>query len=65
MPIYVYRCPSGHTIELLQPLDAPAPDSCDECGQGPLEKVLAPPLIKFHGSGFYSTDYGRAGTGDG
>lgn len=60
MPIYVYRCPEGHTTELLQPVSAEAPDSCPECGAAPLEKLLAPPLIQFKGSGFYSTDYGKS-----
>ena len=31
------------------------------CGEGPVEKVLFPVAVHFKGSGFYSTDYGRAG----
>jgi predicted nucleic acid-binding Zn ribbon protein len=36
-----------------------APGSCEECGEGPLERVLYPVAVHFKGSGFYSTDYGR------
>lgn len=39
----------------------PAPDGCEECGAGPLERVLYPVAVHFKGSGFYSTDYGRGG----
>jgi putative FmdB family regulatory protein len=60
MPIYEYRCPNGHTFELFQKMsDAPA-ESCETCGAGPVEKVLFPVAVHYKGSGFYSTDYGRA-----
>ena len=61
MPIYEYRCPSGHTFELFQKMsDAPA-EACPTCGKGPVEKILFPVAVHFKGSGFYSTDYGRGG----
>jgi putative FmdB family regulatory protein len=60
MPIYEYRCPNGHTFELFQRMTDPAPEVCEACGEGPLTKVLYPAAIHFKGSGFYSTDYGRA-----
>ena len=59
MPIYEYRCPEGHTFELFQRIDDPAPDACELCGATPIRKVLYPAAIHFKGSGFYSTDYGR------
>jgi predicted nucleic acid-binding Zn ribbon protein len=37
----------------------PAPDACEVCGEGPVERVLYPVAVHFKGSGFYSTDYGR------
>ena len=40
--------------------DPPA-SVCEECGAGPVEKVLFPVAVHFKGSGFYSTDYGRGG----
>ncbi len=70
MPIYEYRCPNGHTFEVFQRMaDAPI-ERCQQCGAGPVEKVLFPVAVHFKGSGFYSTDYGRgsrktAGDGDG
>ena len=59
MPIYEYRCPNGHLFELFQRIGDPAPDACEECGEGPVERVLYPVAVHFKGSGFYTTDYGR------
>jgi putative FmdB family regulatory protein len=59
VPIYEYRCPSGHTFERFQSMTAPAPEKCDVCGAAPLELVLYPVAIHYKGSGFYSTDYGK------
>lgn len=61
MPIYEYRCPNGHTFEIFQRFaDAPV-EACQECGAGPVEKILFPVAVHFKGSGFYATDYGRGG----
>ena len=60
MPIYEYRCPNGHLFELFQRIGDPAPDACEVCGEGPLERVLYPVAVHFKGSGFYTTDYGRS-----
>ena len=61
MPIYEYRCPNGHTFEVLQRMsDAPV-EVCSTCGAGPVEKILFPVAVHFKGSGFYSTDYGKGG----
>ena len=60
MPIYEYRCPNGDVFELFQRMDEPPPETCQICGEGPLEKVLYPVAVHFKGSGFYSTDYGRS-----
>jgi predicted nucleic acid-binding Zn ribbon protein len=38
----------------------PPPNGCEVCGQGPVEVVLYPVAVHFKGSGFYTTDYGRA-----
>jgi putative FmdB family regulatory protein len=59
MPIYEYRCPNGHVFELFQRMTDEAPEKCEVCGAGPLERVLYPVAVHFKGSGFYSTDYGR------
>jgi putative FmdB family regulatory protein len=60
MPIYEYRCPDGHTFELFQRMTDPPAAECQICGAAPVSKVLYPAAIHFKGSGFYSTDYGRA-----
>jgi putative FmdB family regulatory protein len=59
MPIYEYRCPNGHVFELFQRMGDAAPEGCEVCGEGPLQRVLYPVAVHFKGSGFYSTDYGR------
>ena len=59
MPIYEYRCPNGHVFELFQRIGDPAPEVCETCGEGPVERVLYPVAVHFKGSGFYTTDYGR------
>ena len=61
MPLYEYRCPNGHTFEVIHRMADPGPSTCEVCGASPVEKVLYPAAIHFKGSGFYSTDYGRGG----
>jgi len=61
MPTYDYRCLNGHTFELFQRMSDAPPDTCEVCGEGPVERVLFPVAVHFKGSGFYSTDYGRGG----
>lgn len=60
MPIYEYKCENGHVFDVMQKMsDAPL-EECRECG-APVKKVLQPVGISFKGSGFYSTDYNKAG----
>ena len=61
MPIYEYKCPNGHLLEVLHGMNEPGPTKCDVCGAAPLERVLHPVAVHYKGSGFYSTDYGRGG----
>lgn len=61
MPIYEYRCPNGHLLEVFHGMNDPSPTSCEVCGASPLERVLHPVAVHYKGSGFYSTDYGRGG----
>jgi putative FmdB family regulatory protein len=67
MPIYEYKCPNGHHIEVFHGMSEPGPRECEVCGASPLERVLHPVAVHYKGSGFYSTDYGRGrkGTRDG
>ena len=64
MPLYEYQCDAcGHRFEVIQKYsDAPI-DVCPNCG-GAVSKLLSSPAIQFKGSGFYLTDYGRAGKTD-
>ena len=59
MPIYEYKCPNGHLLEVFHGMNEPSPAKCEVCGASPLERVLHPVAVHYKGSGFYSTDYGR------
>ncbi len=60
MPIYEYKCPNGHLLEVFHGMTEPGPERCELCGEAPLMRVLHPVAVHYKGSGFYSTDYGRA-----
>ena len=59
MPIYEYKCPNGHLLEVIHGMTEPGPERCEVCGAAPLVRVLHPVAVHYKGSGFYSTDYGR------
>ena len=61
MPLYEYQCDAcAHRFEVIQKFsDAPI-EVCPKCG-GPVRKLLSSPAIQFKGSGWYITDYARAG----
>jgi putative FmdB family regulatory protein len=59
VPIYEYKCPNGHDFEVFQKMTDDPPETCEVCGEGPVQRVLYPVAVHFKGSGFYSTDYGR------
>jgi putative FmdB family regulatory protein len=61
MPIYEYKCPNGHLLEVFHGMNEPGPERCEVCGAAPLVRVLHPVAVHYKGSGFYSTDYGRGG----
>jgi putative FmdB family regulatory protein len=65
MPLYEYQCEAcGHRFEVIQKFsDAPI-ETCEKCG-GQVRKLLSSPAIQFKGSGWYITDYARAGKSDG
>jgi putative FmdB family regulatory protein len=64
MPLYEYQCDAcDHRFEVIQKFsDAPI-DVCPKCG-GAVKKLLSSPAIQFKGSGWYITDYARAGKSD-
>jgi len=61
MPTYAYRCPKGHEFDLVQKISAPAGATCPECGQAAQRVITGGAGLVFKGSGFYITDYKRAG----
>jgi putative FmdB family regulatory protein len=64
MPLYEYQCDAcAHRFEVIQKYSDPKIDVCPKCG-GTVSKLLSSPAIQFKGSGFYLTDYGRAGKTD-
>jgi putative FmdB family regulatory protein len=64
MPTYGYRCGScGHEFEIRQGITDEPLTACPKCG-GKLSKMLYPAGIIFKGSGYYTTDYKSAGSGE-
>lgn len=65
MPLYEYECDAcGHRFEVIQKYADPPIHICPACG-GSVQKLLSSPAIQFKGSGWYITDYARAGKTDG
>lgn len=62
MPTYAYRCPScGQEFEKFHKITARARPKCPQCG-GRTERMISGGAgLVFKGSGFYITDYKRAG----
>ncbi len=61
MPLYEYRCETcGDVFEVMQKA-ADAPLAVHEGCGGRLERLISPPAFQFKGSGWYITDYARAG----
>ena len=68
MPTYDYECRAcGHTFDELQSFSEPPLTKCPKCKKNKLDRLFGGGgAIIFKGSGFYETDYRRAGTnGDG
>ena len=60
MPLYEYECDAcGGRFEVIQKFSDP-PGTCPKCGSK-VQKLPSSPAIQFKGSGFYITDYARAG----
>ena len=63
MPTYDYRCDAcGHEFEQFQSITAKSLRKCPQCGKTKLKRLIgAGAAVIFKGSGFYITDYKRAG----
>ena len=65
MPLYEYEClKCGHRFEEIQKFSDEPLTEHNRCG-GELRKLLSAPAIQFKGTGWYITDYARAGQTDG
>ena len=63
MPIYAYQCVScGHGFDLKQGFDASTEAPCPNC-EGSARRQFVAPTVIYKGSGFYTTDYARKGSG--
>ena len=60
VPIYEYKCENDHVFDVIQKMSDEPLTRCEECGAA-AERVLHPVAVHFKGSGFYETDYKRAG----
>jgi putative FmdB family regulatory protein len=64
MPLYEYQCEAcGHVFEVIRKFSDPPLETCQRCS-GAVRKLLSSPAIQFKGSGWYITDYARAGKSD-
>jgi len=62
MPTYEYRCPAGHVFEKFSPtMTSPRRTACPKCGKRAERLISGGAGLVFKGSGFYITDYKRAG----
>jgi putative FmdB family regulatory protein len=62
--MYEYKCANcGKRFESLQKFsDAPLTVH-EECGSGPVERLVSAPSFNFKGTGWYVTDYAKGGNG--
>lgn len=62
MPIYEYRCDNcGHELERLQKVSDPVLVDCPACEQPTLKKQVSAAGFRLKGSGWYETDFKKAG----
>src|SRR3989475_6838185 len=62
MPTYEYKCPAGHGFEKFYPtMNSSRRVKCPTCGKMAERQISGGAGLVFKGSGFYITDYKRAG----
>ena len=62
MPTYEYKCPKGHLFEKFsQTITSKRTATCPTCGRKAERQLSGGGGLVFKGSGFYITDYQRAG----
>ena len=58
MPIYEYKClKCEHQFEIIQRLSDNPLESCPECGQTSIKKLVSAPSFRLKGGGWYETDF--------
>ncbi len=62
MPTYEYKCPKGHVFEKFFPtMNSTRRAKCPTCSKSAERQISGGAGLVFKGSGFYITDYKRAG----
>ena len=62
MPTYEYKCPAGHGFEkFYSTMNSSRRVKCPTCGKMAERQISGGTGLVFKGSGFYITDYKRAG----
>jgi putative FmdB family regulatory protein len=62
MPTYEFKCPKGHGFEKYYPtITSTRRLKCPKCGKMAARLISGGAGLVFKGSGFYITDYKRAG----
>jgi len=64
MPIYEYRCEKCGDFEQMQRITDPPLERCPTC-QRRIRRLISSTSFQLKGSGWYVTDYKRAGAGNG
>jgi putative FmdB family regulatory protein len=58
MPIYEYKCSKcEHQFEIIQRFSDNLLESCPECGQKSIKKLVSAPSFRLKGGGWYETDF--------
>ena len=64
MPIYEYRCEHCGDFEEMQRITDPPLARCPKCRRK-VKRLISSTSFQLKGSGWYVTDYARAGAGNG
>ena len=58
MPIYEYKCSKcEHQCDIIQRFSDNPLESCTECGQTSIKKLVSAPSFRLKGGGWYETDF--------